>query len=142
MQNVGDGFPRIYPKGSSQPCQHSPFERGRGYEKSESCDRHGSLNYCEAGFVAAGLLFSLHQGIFTFLEEATRGTTRVLLDIEEVVRLLAFLDKDAATGEDIGSSETAILTHLGLVDGDGVLLQFTTDFAFGGEHARFSSEVD
>ena len=39
-----------------------------------------------------------------------------LLDIEQIVVFLAFLNEDAAAGEDIAGTETAVLTHLGLVD--------------------------
>ena len=64
---------------------------------------------------------------------------RRLLNVEQVVVLLAFLHKDAATGKDVVGGETAVLADLGLVDRDRVLLEFATDFALGSEHAHFGS---
>ena len=66
----------------------------------------------------------------------------MLFYVEEVVVLLAFLDKDAATRENVLCSETAIFANFGLVHRDGVLLQLTADFTLGCKHARLNSQVD
>ena len=67
---------------------------------------------------------------------------RKLFYVEQIVVFLAFLDKDAAALKNIVGSKLAIFGHLGFVDRNGVLLQLAADFALGGKHTDFGSEVD